>query len=78
MKGRPIPLLSLPYYYCLLYDPLKWNLIALKMNIIIKRKYIIDTVIVNNITGMCPYFITRGHRISMTQWFPLNKSDIIY
>ena len=36
--------------FCLSYDPLKWDFIAFKMNIISKRKRIVGTDVVNNVT----------------------------
>ena len=37
--------------FCLTYDPLKWLFITFKMNIILIRKRIVDTDVVNDI--MC-------------------------
>ena len=36
--------------FCLLYDRLKWDFIASKMNIISRRKHIVDTDVVNDVT----------------------------
>ena len=36
--------------FCLSYDPLKWDFIAFKMNIILLRKRIVDMDVVNNVT----------------------------
>ena len=35
--------------FCLSYDPLKWDFIAFKMNIISLRKRIVDTDVVNDV-----------------------------
>ena len=53
------------------YGPLKWDFIALKMNIISTRKRIVDTDIVSN--------VTRSRKgVIMTRLYPLNKSDVIW
>ena len=44
--------------FCLSHDPLKWDFIAFKMNIISIRKRIIDTDIVNDVTDVCQSVIT--------------------
>ena len=36
--------------FCLLYDPLKWDFITSKMNIISIRKHIVDMDVVNAVT----------------------------
>ena len=38
--------------FCLSYDPLRWNFIALKMNRISKSKRIADTDVVTDVTCM--------------------------
>ena len=45
--------------FCLSYDPLKWNFIAFKMNIISIRKRVVDTDVVNDITCTRQSVITR-------------------
>ena len=45
--------------FCLLsYDPLKWDFIAFKMNIISIRKQIVDTDIVSDVKRLCQNGIT--------------------
>ena len=36
--------------FCLSYDLLKWDFIAVKMNIISMRKHIVDTDVANDVT----------------------------
>ena len=60
--------------FCLSYDPLKWDFIDFKMNIISIRKHIVDMDIVND-APKCYY--TCGNMIYMTQRYPLNNSDVI-
>ena len=45
--------------FCLLHDPLKLDFIAFRMNNILKRKHIVDTDVVNDVTCTRPSVITR-------------------
>ena len=45
--------------FCLSYDPLKWDFIAYKINIISARKRIVDTDVVNDVTSTRKSVITR-------------------
>ena len=64
--------------FCLSYDPLKWDFMAFKMNIISIRKYIADTDVVNDVTflhrSFIPYVILR---LFMTRCYPLNNSHVV-
>ena len=44
--------------FCFSYDPLKWDFIAFKMNIILKRKCIVDSDVINDVTYMRQSVIT--------------------
>ena len=44
---------------CLSYDPLNWDFIAFKLNIISLRKHIVDTDVVNDVTRWRQSVITR-------------------
>ena len=61
--------------FCLSYDPLKCDSIALKINIVSIRKHIVDTEVLNDITSGRQSIITRDHTIYMTQRYPQNNSD---
>ena len=52
---------------------LKWDFVALTMNIISIRKRSVATAVVSDVTCNC----TCGHTIFMTQRYPLNSSDVI-
>ena len=52
--------------FCLSYDPLKLVFIAVKVNLILIRKHIVDMDIVNDATYTRQSVIT-GHTIYMTQ-----------
>ena len=39
--------------FCLPYDPIKWDFIGLKMNIILIKKHIDDTIIASDVSCMC-------------------------
>ena len=52
-------LMTMSVRFCLSYDPLKWNFIAFKMNIISFRKRIVDMDDVNNVTCTSQSVITR-------------------
>ena len=41
------------------YDPLNWDFISLKMNLISIRKCVVDTDVVNNVTCTCQSVIIR-------------------
>ena len=45
--------------FCLSYDPLKWDFIAFKMNVILIRKLIVDMNVVNDVTCMRQSVMTR-------------------
>ena len=45
--------------FCLSYDPLKLDFIALKVDNISRRKHIADTDVVNDVTYMRQSVITR-------------------
>ena len=45
--------------FCLSYDPLKWDSIAFKMNIISVRKRIVDMDVVDDVTCTRQSVITR-------------------
>ena len=51
--------MTLSVRFCLSYDPLNWDFIALKMGNISRRKRIVDTNIVSDVTSMCQSVITR-------------------
>ena len=56
---------SVKFY--LSYDPLKFDFIAFKMNIISLRKRMTDTDVVNDVTNDAPKcYYTCGHTIFMT------------
>ena len=63
--------------FCLSYDPLKWDFIFFKMNIISIGKHIVDTDIVNEATDSCQSVKTCDHTIFITGHYPLNNNDII-
>ena len=48
--------ISVRFY--LSYDSLKWDFIAFKMNIISKRKHIVDIDVVNDVKCKCQSVIT--------------------
>ena len=50
---------SMSVRFCLSYDPLKWDFIALKMSIISMWKRIVDMDVVNNVTQTRQSVITR-------------------
>ena len=58
--------------FCLSYDPLKVYFIAFRMDNILMRKRIVNTVVVNE---KCYY--TCGQTIFITRRYPLNNSDVI-
>ena len=64
--------------FCLSYDPLKWDFIDFKMNIISIRKHIADSGIVNDLTCL-PQSVITGVVIMnfMTRHYPLNNSNVI-
>ena len=45
--------------FCLTYNPLKWDFIAFKMNIISIRNHIADMIVVNDVTCTHQSVITR-------------------
>ena len=64
--------------FCLSYDPLKWDFMAFKMNIISIRKYIADTDVVNDVTflyrSVIPCVVLR---LFMTRCYLLNNSHVV-
>ena len=46
--------------FLLSYDPLKWDFIGFKMNIILIRKHIADMIVVNDFTGVRQSVVTRA------------------
>ena len=51
---------------CLSYDPLKWDFIAFKIGNISRRKRIVDTDVVIDVTSTRQSVIACGHTIFMT------------
>ena len=67
---------SMSLKFCLPYDPLKWDFVVFKINIISIRKRIVVTVVVNDVTCTCEVVITRVViQIFVTRRYPLNNSD---
>ena len=59
--------------FCLSYDPLKWDFIAFKNNIISLRKRIADMDVINDVTYTRQSVITR---VSY-DFYDMNKSDVV-
>ena len=64
--------------FFLSFDPLKWDFIVFKMNIISIRKHIADRDAVNDVNVFAPscYYMS-GHMIFMTKLFSLINSDVM-
>ena len=63
--------------FCLSYDPLKWDFVTFKMNIMSVRKCTIVSCAVHDVTCTHQNVMTYGQLIFLIQHYPLNKSDII-
>ena len=66
--------------FCLSFDPLKWNFIALKMNTISKRKCVVDTDFVNDVTCTrvrAKVLLRVWSYNFMARRYLLNNSDVI-
>ena len=63
--------------FCLSYDPLKWDFIAFKMNIVAIRKRTVDMKLSMTLVYAIKCYYTCGHTIFMTRRNPLINSDVI-
>ena len=64
--------------FFLSHDPLKWDFIAFRINIILVRKSTVDTDVVNDVTCTRQSVITRvATRFLRHDVYALNNCDII-